>query len=184
MPPVSLGPAPPRAPSLMSAPDTGSVARPTAAAANNIQKFRARSPAAPVLKPAAAAAAAAPARPLAPQPGQVVRTLLGAIKSAAPVILGVTAVDLLAPRSANQGEVGWLTRRRAEQFVGDLNDGLGVPQALSRLSAGLFVNDISAPRRSSRQSAVGWRRRSPCRTAPRPCGTSERLPRPWPSIPV
>ena len=138
----------------MSAPDTGSVARPTAAAAKNIQKLRARSPAAPVLKPAAAAAAAAPARPLAPQPGQVVRTLLGAIKSAAPVILGVTAVDLLAPRSANQGEVGWLTRRRAEQFVGDLNDGLGVPQALSRLSAGLFVNDISAAKFQAERSGL------------------------------
>ncbi|MCY3015613.1 MAG: metallophosphoesterase [Planctomycetota bacterium] len=137
----------------MSTPGTGSVARPTAAA-NNIAKFRDSSPAAPVLKPAAAAAA--PARPLAPPSGQVVRTLLGAIKSG-PVILGVglaAAVDLLTPRPVNQSEVRWLTRRRADQFVGDLKGGVGVAQALSRLSAGLFVNDISLAKFQAERSGL------------------------------
>ncbi|MCX7228638.1 MAG: fumarylacetoacetate hydrolase family protein [Burkholderiales bacterium] len=75
-----------------------------------------------------------------------VRALLGGLLGSAPVILGVglaAAVELLAPRSANQGETRWLATRRADQFVANLNRGQRVVQALARLPAGLFIKDIS-----------------------------------------
>ena len=133
-------------------------ARPTAA--NNI-----------VRGPAARALDAAPAG--LPAAATVVFALLGALKSG-PALLGVRLVaeELLSSRPANRGEIDWLVQRRGEQFIGNLRLGQGVTQALSRLSTGLFVNDISvATLRTERTALAKAIGRRDSTAAPRHFGT-------------
>ncbi|MCX7227677.1 MAG: hypothetical protein NTW15_01445 [Burkholderiales bacterium] len=82
----------------------------------------------------------------------MLRELLGGVLKSGPVLpallgVGLAAFDLLLPRPVNRSEVGLLkAERRADQFVGDLRSEVGVARALSRLSTGLFANDISVAR--------------------------------------
>ena len=86
----------------------------------------------------------------------VLRELLRGVLKSGPgfLVIGLAAADLLFPRPVNRSEVGLLkAERRADQFVGDLNE-VGVGRALSRLSTGLFANDISVARLGTELSGL------------------------------